>query len=63
MTLLACPGNALKVERMVSTHVDIEQAEWTSGTAFYGAAAIYEGKNIVQLNILSDRRQEGGGIP
>src|ERR1700694_2592882 len=47
---------------MVSTHVDIEQAEWTSGTPFYGPAAIYEGKDIVQLKILSDRRHEGGGI-
>ena len=47
---------------MVSTHVDIEKAEWTPGTAFYGPAALYEGKEIVQLKILSDRRQEGGGI-
>jgi hypothetical protein len=52
----------LKEERMVSTHVDIERAEWTSGTPFYGPGAIYEGKDIVQLKILSDRRQEGGGI-
>jgi hypothetical protein len=47
---------------VVSTHVDIEQAEWTSGTPFYGPTAIYQGKEIVQLKILSDRRQKGGGI-
>jgi hypothetical protein len=47
---------------MGSTHVDIERAEWTSGTPFYGPTANYEGKDIVQLKILSDRRQEGGGI-
>jgi hypothetical protein len=47
---------------MVSTHVDIEKAEWTAGTAFYGPAAVYDGKDIVQLKILSDRRREGGGI-
>src|ERR1700730_4266990 len=47
---------------MVSTHVDVARAEWTSGTPFYGPAAVYEGKEIVQLKILSDRRQEGGGI-
>src|SRR6266404_6026870 len=47
---------------MVSTHVDIEQAEWTSGIPFYGPAAVYEGKDIVQLKILSDRREQGGGI-
>jgi hypothetical protein len=47
---------------MVSTHVDLESAEWTSGTPFYGPAALYEGKPMVQLKILSDRRSEGGGI-
>jgi hypothetical protein len=48
--------------KMVSTHVDLDKAEWTPGTVFYGPAAVYEGKEIVQLKILSDRRQQGGGI-
>ncbi|HUC72612.1 MAG TPA: hypothetical protein VMS01_15595 [Stellaceae bacterium] len=47
---------------MASTHVDIDNAEWTSGVPFYGPAAIYEGRDIVQLKILSDRRAVGGGI-
>ena len=47
---------------MASTHVDIENAEWTSGTPFYGPAAVYDGKQIIQLKVLSDRRSEGGGI-
>ena len=47
---------------MVSTHVDIENTEWTAGTLFYGPAAMYQGKDIVHLKILSDRRSEGGGI-
>src|SRR5580692_339315 len=47
---------------MVSTHVDIERAEWTSATPFYGPTAVYQGKEIVELKILSDRGQEGGGI-
>src|SRR6202140_749902 len=47
---------------MVSIHVDIEEAEWTPGIPFYGPAARYDGKDIVQLKILSDRRAEGGGI-
>ena len=47
---------------MVSTHVDIEMTEWTAGAPFYGAAAVHQGKDIVQLKILSDRRSEGGGI-
>jgi len=62
MTLLTSADNALKEEGMASTHVDIERAEWISGTPFYGPAAIYESKDIVQLKILSDRRDEGGGI-
>jgi hypothetical protein len=49
-------------ELMASTHVDIENAEWTPGTPFYGPAAVYDGKKIIQLKILSDRRREGGGI-
>jgi len=44
---------------MVSTHVDIENTEWTPGTPFYGPAAIHDGTDIVQLKILSDRRSEG----
>jgi hypothetical protein len=47
---------------MVSTHVDIEKEEWTPGAPFYGPAAVYQGKDIVQLKVLSDRRSEGGGI-
>ena len=47
---------------MVSIHVDIENTEWTSGIPFYGLATSHEGKDIVQLKILSDRRSEGGGI-
>ena len=47
---------------MVSTHVDIESAAWTPSVPFYGPTAVYQGKDIVQLKILSDRRKEGGGI-
>ena len=47
---------------MASTHVDVAAAEWTSGVPFYGPAAVHDGKDIVQLKVLSDRRAEGGGI-
>jgi len=47
---------------MASLHVDIETMPWTSGVPFYGPAAIHDGKEIVQLKVLSDRRREGGGI-
>ncbi len=47
---------------MASIHVDVANLEWTSGVPFYGAAAIHDGREIVQLKVLSDRRTEGGGI-
>ena len=47
---------------MASTHVDVSAAEWTSGVPFYGPGAVFHGKDIVQLKVLSDRRSEGGGI-
>jgi hypothetical protein len=46
---------------MASTQLDIGTAPWTIGTAFCGRAAIYEGKEILQVKMLSDRRSEGGG--
>jgi hypothetical protein len=47
---------------MVSTHVDIENTEWTGGAPFYGPVAMHQGKDIVRLKVLTDRRSEGGGI-
>ena len=47
---------------MVSIHLDIEKLEWKPGSAKYGQAAIHDGKEVIQSKILSDRRQEGGGL-
>jgi hypothetical protein len=47
---------------MVSIHVDLEKLEWRLGSAKYGPVAIHDGKEIIQSAILSDRRQEGGGL-
>ena len=47
---------------MASMHVDYTTMEWTSAVPFYGPAAIHDGKEVVQLKVLSDRRSEGGGI-
>src|SRR5207244_2525777 len=55
-------SNAGKEGRMVSIHVDIERMEWTPGSAKYGSAAIYDGREILQSKILSDRRQQGRGL-
>src|SRR5260221_12855085 len=47
---------------MASMRVDDTTMGWTSAVPFYGPAAMYDGKDIVQLKVLSDRRKEGGGI-
>jgi hypothetical protein len=47
---------------MASTHVDYMAMDWTSAVPFYGPAAVHDGKDVVQLKVLSDRRSEGGGI-
>ena len=47
---------------MASTRVDYNEMDWASAVPFYGPAAVYQGKDIVQLKVLSDRRGEGGGI-
>src|ERR1700680_2742264 len=47
---------------MASAHVDLSRAEWTAGAPFYGPGAVYDGRDIVELKVLSDRRAEGGGI-
>lgn len=47
---------------MASEHVDVAAMEWSSAVPFYGPAAVYQGQHIVQLKVLSDRRQQGGGI-
>ncbi len=47
---------------MASIRVDPASEPWTPGLPFYGPAAVHEGRDIVQLKILSDRRADGGGI-
>ena len=47
---------------MASTRVDYTAMDWTSAVPFYGPAALHDGRDIVQLKVLSDRRQSGGGI-
>ena len=46
---------------MASVNVDLERVAWEPGTGFCGPGAIHEGRAIVQVKRLSDRRPEGGG--
>ena len=47
---------------MASMRIDYTAMDWTSGVPFYGPAARHDGRDIVQLKVLSDRRHDGGGI-
>jgi hypothetical protein len=47
---------------MPTIRTDYEALSWSPGTEMYGAGALYEGKPILELKTLSDRRAEGGGI-
>src|SRR5262249_35660081 len=47
---------------MASLRVDYNAMDWMGAVPFYGPAAGYEGKDIVQLKVLSDGRAADGGI-
>ena len=47
---------------MTSIHVDLDGIEWTPGSAYKGPAALYQGKEVFYRKVLSDRRQESGGL-
>jgi hypothetical protein len=59
---MLAPTSSEQETIVASIHVDIGNTEWTSGVPFYGPDAIHDGKDLVQLKVLSDRRHEGGGI-
>ena len=47
---------------MTSIHADLDRIEWTLGSAYKGPDAIYQGQEVFSRKVLSDRRQEGGGL-
>jgi hypothetical protein len=47
---------------MTSIHVDLDSIEWTPGSAYKGPDALYQGQEVFYRKVLSDRRQEGGGL-
>lgn len=47
---------------MQSVSINTEDMDWMPGSPFYGPGAVFEGREVVLLKILSDRRSEGGGI-
>ena len=47
---------------MASHRIDYTRMEWASAVPFHEPAAVHNGRDIIQLKVLSDRRAEGGGI-
>ena len=47
---------------MTSIHVDLDSIEWSPGSAYKGPDALYQGQEVFYRKVLSDRRQEGGGL-
>ena len=47
---------------MTSIHADLDNIEWTPGSAYKGPDALYQGQEVFYRKVLSDRRQEGGGL-
>jgi hypothetical protein len=47
---------------MPSIHADLDSLEWTPGSAYKGPDALYQGQEVFYRKVLSDRRQEGGGL-
>jgi hypothetical protein len=47
---------------MQSFNLDTTTMDWEPGHSLFGDGASFQGRPIVQLKTLSDRRGEGGGI-
>ena len=47
---------------MATQRVDYDSMDWASAVPFYGPAAAHDGRDVIQLKVLSDRRADGGGI-
>ena len=47
---------------MQSLNLDTTTMAWQPGSPLYGEGAIFDGKEVVHIKTLSDRRQDGGGI-
>src|SRR4029077_969263 len=47
---------------MATIRTDYETLPWSPCTEMFGAAALYNGRPIIEAKTLTDRRAEGGGI-
>ena len=44
------------------TEMNADEMLWSPGSPLFGPRSIHEGRELVTVKILSDRRREGGGI-
>ena len=44
------------------TEIHAEEIPWSPGSPLFGQSSIHEGRELVTVKVLSDRRGEGGGI-
>ena len=47
---------------MPSTRTHPDDVFWTPATELFGDGAFYQGKPVLEVKALSDRRAEGGGV-
>lgn len=47
---------------MPSTRTHPDDIAWTPATDMFGDGAFYQGKPVLEVKTLSDRRAEGGGV-
>src|SRR5215831_6884758 len=47
---------------MTSTHRNLDRMGWTPGSAYAGPGDLYQGHEVFYRKVLSDRRQESGGL-
>ncbi len=44
------------------TEIHADEVPWSPGSPLFGPGSVHEGRQLVTIKVLSDRRGEGGGI-
>jgi len=49
-------------QALQSLNVDVAALDWQPGSPWYGPGALFEGREVIEIKELSDRRRDGGGV-
>jgi hypothetical protein len=49
-------------QALQSLNVDVAALDWEPGSPWYGPGARFGGREVIEIKVLSDRRQDGGGV-